>query len=342
MLCSSIAGNGSDFMVSGTYPVTISAASGNCSGTPATTREILVTLSSPLQRAGNFTLTLQRGSDGNTILNECGEETPAGSFINFSVMDTVNADFTYNINYGCSQDVVNYFHPGNNSVNKWIWTLDENQTSSQQNPVGYYSIFNTKNIQCIVSNGFCSDTSKRSVVLENYLKADFTVFEDNCPNEPVPITNTSIGKITQYNWSFGDGDNGVGLNPVHVYRTPGGAVTFTITLTVVDSLDASKPQTKNKSLPSCILAVPNAFTPNSDGHNDFLYPLNAVKAQHLEFSVYNRWGQLMYRTTNWKNGWDGRFNGQLQATGAYVWMLRYVDRDTQKQIFRKGTAILIR
>jgi gliding motility-associated-like protein len=344
MLCSSIAGDGSDFQVNGTYVVNVSAAKGgNCTGTPATSKEIIVQLAAPLQQLGNFTLSLKTGNDGNTILDECGEETPAGSSISFSVKDTVNADFTYSINYGCSQDVVNFLHPGSNGVNSWSWNLDDNIRSALQNPSATYTLFNTKNIQCVVTNGFCSDTSHQSVVLENFLKADFSVFEDNCPKDPVPFTDASVGKIIQYSWSFGDGTNGTGLNPVHVYSGPNVATVYIITLTVLDSFGCQKTVSKKtKIYPSCILDVPNAFTPNGDGHNDFLYPLNAVKALQLEFQVYNRWGQLMFRTNDWKKGWDGRFNGQPQATGTYVWMLRYVDRDTQKQVFRKGTAILIR
>jgi len=343
MLCSSIAPNGSDFIVNGSYPVSVISAGGNCAGTPATTKEILVNLSSSLQRQGTFTVTVQRGTDGNTILNECGEETPVGSSIDFSVMDTVNADFTYNITYGCSQDMINFFQVGNNGINKWKWNLDDNLSSTQQNPVGSYSIFNTKNIQCIVSNGFCSDTSRQSILLENFLKADFTVPADNCPREPVPITNTSIGKISQLNWSFGDGGSGIGPSPVHVYSTPNGATIYTITLTVLDDFGCQQSISKKiKVYPSCIIAVPNGFTPNSDGHNDFLYPLNAVKAQNLEFYVYNRWGQLMFQTNNWKTGWDGRLSGQPQPAGTYVWMLRFVERDTQKKVFLKGTTILVR
>jgi gliding motility-associated-like protein len=343
ILCSSIASNGSDFVINGTYPVSVSSAGGNCGGSPATTKEILVNLSSSLQSQGTFTISVQRGTDGNTILNECGEETPVGSSIDFTVMDTVNADFTYSIVYGCSQDLINFFQAGNNGINQWKWNLDDNLNSLLQNPVGTYNVFNTKNIECIVSNGFCSDTSRQSILLENFLKADFTVPEDNCPREPVPIINTSIGKISQLNWSFGDGGSGIGPSPVHVYSTPNGATTFTITLTVLDSFGCQQSTSKKiRVYPSCVLAVPNGFTPNNDGHNDFLYPLNAVKAQNLEFYIYNRWGQLMFQTNNWKKGWDGRLNGQPQPAGTYVWMLRFVDRDTQRKVFIKGTTILVR
>ena len=343
ILCSSIAGNASDFVINGSYAAGIASLNTGCTGTTGVTKSITLNLSQPLQVQGNFVLQLRRGSDGNTLLNECGEETPVGSFISFSVKDTVNADFTYAVNYGCTQDIVDFSHSGSNGVNSWRWNLDAGQQSTSQNPTATYSIFTPKNIQLIVTNGLCSDTTSKVITLENYIKADFNVFEDNCPNEPVPFTSTSVGKIVQHDWTFGDGTSGTGANPVHVYSTPGGTRTFTVNYTATDSFGCSQTVSKPiKVYTSCVLDVPNAFTPNTDGHNDFLYPLNAVKAVDLEFSVYNRWGQLMFKSTNWKIGWDGRVGGKLQPSGAYVWMLKYTDRDTQKAVFRKGTAMLIR
>jgi gliding motility-associated-like protein len=93
---------------------------------------------------------------------------------------------------------------------------------------------------------------------------------------------------------------------------------------------------------SCYLAVPNAFTPNGDGKNDLLYPLNAIKADKLLFKVYNRWGQLIFETNNWKQGWNGTHKGIQQPSGVYVWLLSYVDRDSKQPRQMKGTAALIR
>ncbi len=97
-----------------------------------------------------------------------------------------------------------------------------------------------------------------------------------------------------------------------------------------------------KVLKSCYIAVPNAFTPNGDGLNDFLYPLNAYKADNLEFKVYNRLGQLVFSTTDWTVKWDGTINGQPQDTGIFVWTLQYTNRDTGKHVFMKGSTVLIR
>lgn len=85
--------------------------------------------------------------------------------------------------------------------------------------------------------------------------------------------------------------------------------------------------------------VPNAFVPL--GSNNELRPRPVGISQLLYFNVYNRWGQLVFRTTAIGRGWDGRVNGSLQNSGTYVWMAAGVDY-TGKKVIKKGTAVLIR
>jgi gliding motility-associated-like protein len=93
---------------------------------------------------------------------------------------------------------------------------------------------------------------------------------------------------------------------------------------------------------NCYIAVPSAFTPNGDGLNDYLYPLNAYKADNLEFRVFNRWGQLVFETKDGTKKWDGTINGNPQPAGVYVWMLHYTNRDTGQIFSLKGTTVLLR
>ena len=87
--------------------------------------------------------------------------------------------------------------------------------------------------------------------------------------------------------------------------------------------------------------VPTGFTPNGDGLNDVLKPI-AVGVERIEyFSVYNRWGQLVFTTTINGKGWDGQIGGKPQTTNTFVWMVKAVDY-TGKPIFQKGTSTLIR
>lgn len=88
--------------------------------------------------------------------------------------------------------------------------------------------------------------------------------------------------------------------------------------------------------------IPTAFTPDGDGVNDNFRPI-AIGMQPMGvFNVYNRWGKLVYSTTNLNDkGWDGKVNGELQPTGSFVWIaegLTYAN----KRIKRKGSVILLR
>ena len=87
--------------------------------------------------------------------------------------------------------------------------------------------------------------------------------------------------------------------------------------------------------------VPSAFTPASGGLNDLFRPI-ALGIKSLEnFRVYNRWGELVYSTKQIGEGWDGKYKGQGQNAGTYVWEVEATDYNGRK-IRRKGSVILIR
>ena len=87
--------------------------------------------------------------------------------------------------------------------------------------------------------------------------------------------------------------------------------------------------------------LPTGFTPNGDGLND-VFKLTKLKFQKLvEFSVYNRWGQQVFRTTNPENGWDGTFNGSPQDIGAYNYIVIVARPDGTNKTYT-GTITLIR
>jgi gliding motility-associated-like protein len=90
------------------------------------------------------------------------------------------------------------------------------------------------------------------------------------------------------------------------------------------------------------LNMPNAFTPNGDGKNDVYRVPPATQVAISRFTVYNRWGERIYTTTNSTEGWDGRLGGQPQLTGTYIWEVQYLDVVTHKPVIAKGFFILIR
>lgn len=343
ILCSSIAADGSDFLVRGAAPVTVSSANGVCDAT-GKSNVILVHLSGPIQTGGNYQIQLVTGSDGNTIIDECGMETPPGPTLAFATKDTVSADFLDQLHLGCKTDTIDFLYPDKNGVNQWTWVFDSTDTSHQQNPEKLYTVFGNKTVQLIVSNGVCSDTLSRVIPLDNAINAAFEAPNILCPKDAASFKNFSTGHIRAWNWDFGDGTFSTDSLPAdHSYPPIGAEKKYDITLTVHDSLGClSRAFQQIDVLKSCYIAVPSAFTPNGDGLNDYLYPLNAYKASHMEFRIYNRWGQLLFVSRDWLSKWDGTLEGRPQPAGTYVWTLQYTDSDTGKNIFQKGTSILIR
>jgi gliding motility-associated-like protein len=340
--CSSIAADGSDFVING-LPVGIKGASGTCNNGLSTI--IKIQLAGPIQTGGTWNIQLKRGNDGNTIIDECGMETPVGSNLNFVTYDTVNADFTYNILWGCKKDTVECFHPGANNVGQWLWNFDNVGSSQQQNPVFIFPTFGSKKIRLSVNNGMCADSTEAIILLDNAMDAKFGYPEYLCPEDPAVFTDSSTGKIVSWNWTFGNGNTSLQQKPDEQrYARPLARTKFYTVRLIVENdkqcFDTVVHQVE--VVTSCYITVPNGFSPNGDGNNDFLYPLNAFKATHLEFKVYNRYGQVVFETKDWRKRWDGTLNGQKQPAGTYVWVLTFTHVDTKEKVFQKGATTLIR
>ena len=87
--------------------------------------------------------------------------------------------------------------------------------------------------------------------------------------------------------------------------------------------------------------VPKVFTPNGDGKNDVLKPILVGITTFHYFSVYNRWGNLLFSTEDPNAGWDGRVNGVPQPVETYLWIGEGID-NSGKKIVQKGMVSLIR
>lgn len=87
--------------------------------------------------------------------------------------------------------------------------------------------------------------------------------------------------------------------------------------------------------------IPTGFTPNGDGTNEIAKPVLVGMKELTYFRIYNRWGQMLYSTSEIGKGWDGTFGGKPQPSGTYVFVAQAVDY-TGKAVIKKGTLVLIR
>ncbi len=166
-----------------------------------------------------------------------------------------------------------------------------------------------------------------------------TVFIGNdttiCKETPLKLNGSISNSAATYLWS----DNIV--TPVREVSNNG---TYIVYVTLAPCPIISDTINILTQSCSCIVTIPNAFTPNNDTKNDKFKPaINCViPFKNYKFSVYNRWGQEVFTSKNALEGWDGFYQGMRQEIGTYMYYLEFFN-DGTKQIEKfKGDVILIR
>ena len=226
------------------------------------------------------------------------------------------------------------------SVN-FIWNFGDGQTSTLVNPVYTYKRSGAFVVKLRVTPKLCSSLSDS---ISKNITVDVPPLGIKYPdvlavkNKATPLSARFIANGYSYLWMPSTGlNNGAIQKPVfnasqeQLYRvrltSPGGCITMdTVKVSVYDSSD---------------IFVPKAFSPNNDGKNDKLQPFLVNITTLKFFRVYNRWGQLMFQSTDSRQGWDGMYNYKPQPLETYTWIAEGIDGNGTT-IFRKGQTVLIR
>ena len=180
-------------------------------------------------------------------------------------------------------------------------------------------------------------TSFLDIHNSSILGAEFQ-FENTCVGEPVQFREESTGDATSFLWDFGDGNFSTDQHPNHTYFSTG---SYDVSL-VVSKECCQDTFTKRIQITDCTfyLYAPNAFSPNGDGINDVYY-LKGAGIEALTFEVFNRWGQMIYKSNDIHQGWDGQYKNRKLDPGVYLYkiMLRYTNGE---QSLKTGSITLLR
>jgi gliding motility-associated-like protein len=149
-----------------------------------------------------------------------------------------------------------------------------------------------------------------------------TFFYENKSADTLPITN--------FFWEFGDGTTSTETFPTHTFAETD---TVKFSYTTIDGCDSAEYITI--IVRELELEVPNVFTPNGDGVNDFFEVPNLDKYVSNELVIVNRWGQKVYEASNYDNDWDGDSN----PDGTYFYILRAIGI-FKEDVFRGTVTIL--
>lgn len=160
-------------------------------------------------------------------------------------------------------------------------------------------------------------------------------------NQPLQLLATDINNIgfIQYSWSPEKGlSNPFIKNPVATLTDQFNQLI--VTARTQDNC-IGRDTVKVNTYRGPEIYVANSFTPNGDGRNDLLKAFPVGIKSFSYFNLYNRFGQLVFSTTNENVGWDGKVMGIAQNMSTFVWIARAVDYKGNI-IDRKGTTTIIR
>ena len=92
--------------------------------------------------------------------------------------------------------------------------------------------------------------------------------------------------------------------------------------------------------PKTSLDVPTAFTPNGDGTNDVIYADGWGIRKLYYFKIFNRWGEMVFESTNIGFGWDGTYQGKPALPGVYTYRLDLVFDDNSNRSMKGGITLI--
>lgn len=213
----------------------------------------------------------------------------------------------------------------------WFWDFGDGITSDLQNPSHIYTTPGIYTVSINAIDAFCGSGASEISISVNFVP-DPKIREDTmlCPNEPLQLSADAVG--TSYLWSTGATTESI------VILAPETTTYYTV---VVDNFGC-KGTDSVLITPDCLLLLPAAFSPNSDGVNDLLHPLGSLLASY-SLAVYNRWGEevFFYQGNDLQAGWNGEYKGEPQPIGVYVYMLKgaFVSGEA---VARTGNVTIVR
>ena len=143
-------------------------------------------------------------------------------------------------------------------------------------------------------------------------------------------------------WSFGNGQFSNLESPSHNFNQIGN---YFVQLTVTDNFDCTDSYIREVvAVEDYFIWTPSAFTPNGDGKNDLYIPkFHNIIEESFEFFIYDKWGKLVYETTDINSGWDGirLDNGKIADNSSYSFIAKFITYRNQLQK-KTGSFLLLK
>ena len=206
----------------------------------------------------------------------------------------------------------------NSNASSWLWSTGETSSSILVSTGGIFSV--------TVSNSYCSRSD--TIQVTAYPLPHLNLGNDTaiCSGQTLQLDAGNAGSI--FEWSTGESSQ-----QIVVTQSP-------VEISVVVTNHNCKSSDTINIANNCGVIVPNAFTPNGDGLNDVFMPiLNGVN--DFELRIFNRYGEIIFMTTDPDTGWDGSYMGKAEEIGTYVYVIKSQTISGDPEIY-KGNLTLLR
>lgn len=273
--------------------------------------------------SGNYSVRLELISDQG-----CRDTNLTNAF----VAPVPKADFSSDVTEGCAPLDVQFSDASALSsgvIKDWQWELGDGSQSTSQNPFHQYAKPGPYDLQLTIKSDFeCVDSILKPHWIIAHPKPilNFTYSPDT-PSYLYPdifVQDNSPSVLLAWQWLA----NGMVFSDwkesPFTFTDTGN---FTISLVGTDTNFCVDTVSKNIFIePIITLHIPNTFTPNGNTINDVFKPEGIfLGIKDYTFSVYNRWGELLFTSTDPDIGWDGKIDNQPVQQGIYIYQLRYTD-----------------
>ena len=277
-----------------------------------------------------------------TVIIDDGCSIPKANAI-FSILVTPisNATFTPFYSKGCAPLTVTFNGIGDSTTtnnNPFFWTFSggSEPSSPSLNPQTIsFPNAGTYSLGIVVTNKYgCKQFINDPLAVEVYpvpVAGFFTNPSSASLLEPtITFTNTS-NNASSYVWDFGDysypnTNSSSAMNPSHLYTNVGA---YQIYMVAINAYGCKDTATANIDItPDMGVYIPNAFTPDGNGRNDIFMPYGyGLNEDTYKMEIFDRWGELIFSSTTFRKGWDGKVKGSdvIAQDGVYIYKIMVMD-----------------
>jgi len=224
-----------------------------------------------------------------------------------------------------------------------IKSLSGNERTFHGNPaVAVFDDAANYTLSLVVTDAFgCTDTAGTILTIKPKPDCSFEYIENSENTRGKLHFNNQTTGASVYLWDFGNDITSTLAEPDITYKLEG---EYTITLVATSPGGCNDTAMKQYYyIPGFWL--PNAFSPDNNGHNDIFRPVTQrTTLEPYQLLIFDRWGQLIFSSSNPEKGWDGTFEGKLCEAGNYSYLIQFRgDKEgSTETMTRRGFVSLIR